>query len=427
MIYIFFYTLITLNVLWHCLLKKLKKKILKICNTSADFKQSIISTLESELISQGVNAFVLNEILDKVKQKLSTYIFNNTNSKNTAFIIIKAALESVLYFLFGTKKNYIIIDDYIRNDILILGSHGVGKTLMCVKIGNKFADLGYNVCVATIDNKRNGAQNQLKALIENTSLHIIEVENSKEMSSKEILAEIYKKCPVCNILVIDSFGISSDKETHILELKESISDGSFVEKIIVCDSMYGHSSEKFIKYVTKNIAITGLVFTKFDASINCGSVINARAISLKPIYYISDGEGIYDIYTFEANFFISKILMDMEISSFNSFYDANNEITTFDDLIKYFKNIPNSENIIYIIKKMSKMMTQYELHKILSLSHERKKEISDSLKISTQVIDKLIMLFQTLIDKKTDTIVENESFTIHKLLYEDLIVYDFKL
>ena len=48
---------------------------------------------------------------------------------------------------------------------------------MCVKIGNKFADLGYNVCVATIDNKRNGAQNQLKALIENTSLHIIEVEN----------------------------------------------------------------------------------------------------------------------------------------------------------------------------------------------------------------------------------------------------------
>ncbi|QED23375.1 hypothetical protein [Candidatus Deianiraea vastatrix] len=411
--------------LFSILFKDFKDKIKQFIKTGANeqVQSEVIDVLSNELVSQGVNTFVVNEIIAQVKKKILACNIKDLICYDEMLKIIKSALSDVMYFILGYKSSDIILDEYSRNDILIIGSHGCGKTLTCVKIANKFSKIGYKVCVASIDDQRDGAQKQLRILTKDTGVKSILL-NAENLSPRQMLEMIYKKCEKCDILIIDTFGISCDEDS-ILKLKNTISGFHFTEQLLVCDSMYGNSSIDLVKKTMEHVDITGVCFTKFDANVNFGSIINIKTASLKPIYYIADGESIDDLSLFNSEKFISRILFDLDVSSYQD--DVSNlgmSISTFREL-KYLFNTKNTNtNISLAIDKLSNFMTHFELHKPITMSYDRKKEIANLAQIHVKIFEKLIITFESI--KNSTSFSKTDISKVEStLLYEDLIVNDF--
>lgn len=380
--------------------------------------EDISKSVYLELLNEGVLEVISKDVLKKINQKLLS--IKKKHTLEDVFEVVRSSLIDILCDIFGNRKIKIDIQNGVKTNILITGNYGVGKTSFCAKLARHYASIGYKVCVATVDKKRHGSQDQLKLLTKNIGVRFIEIDEFNTKSNLQILYEIGIFSQGCDILILDSSGVCD--VNGISELFEISSSIDFHETLFLADAIHGSSSTDLIdKIIKSGLRLTGLCFSKFDGSINFGSVINAKVLSLKPIYFYTDGESLDSIFEFNPTEFIKKIISSIEFSAKKDEKENKKEemipISSFLDLKNYIQLKTDKYSKIHsVIDGISSMLTSSESLNPIKISYEKKKKIAQVLGIQISLIDKLIILFKSAYKKS----IEN-GFTEKRLVYEDLI------
>ncbi len=406
------------------MLKTLYKKTLsKLSSEKQITLQDFLFALQTELLSEGVIEIVAKDIVYKIEKKLQNLQKISKTTIFNTFEIIKTAFTEILEDIFGKQEIVMQINEYEQNNILITGNYGVGKTSFCAKLAKHYSDLGYKVSIATIDTTRHGSQQQLKLLTSKLRVNFIEIGDFEYKSPFQIMSEILIICPKTNILIIDSFAIGdSVNQGNLLQITSGF---DFNETIFLADAIHGASSSDLLMNIAKlNLHISGVCFSKFDGSINFGSVINTKILSLKPIYFYSDGETIADIQKFNPNDFVKKVVASIEFSGDKATQKtsdtdilSNISISSFPDLKEYIKlKTDKYGKICNTIDSIVSMMTHDEIKNPMQMSYDKKKKIATILGIELGLINKLIILFRNISQKSFESGKQEG-----QLVYDDLI------
>lgn len=376
---------------------------------------SVFEKIRSDMIQREINSYFVNELLERIKKVV---FFENVKlSEEDLLFLIREALNSSIIDIFGDKATDIEIEKNQLNIIPVIGSYGVGKTSFISKLANRMNKNGFNVSIGTIDRKRKDCVKQIKTLANLINVKYIE-RNEDSENLIDLTNSVIEDCEFKNgILFLDTEGICFSNKLILQEMNDVFNKISANHCLLICDSLNGNYNEITMKNITENISITGSCLTKCDGDVNFGNAINIRLGTLNKIYYQSYGEDFSDIKLFNSISFANNITDNLLFDEESYKFESNQKISE----ISFFENLKNStenkkqkkvfENIINFVSNIN----EAEIKDPILISNQRKKYISDLIKIDIDVINNFISVLCKFNDNKN--LINNKT-----LIYEDLIL-----
>ena len=174
--------------------------------------------------------------------------------------------------------------------IALVGMAGVGKTTTLAKLAARYV-LKYgsqNIAVASMDNYRIGAQEQLKTLGRILDIPVLQIDPSQPLS--KTLAPLARK----RVVLIDTAGLPANDPMLRMQL-EALSDKGVQSKNYLV--MAATSQSQVLKASWHNYrrcGLAGCILTKLDEAGSLGDVLGLTIGQHLPIAYLADGPRIPD-------------------------------------------------------------------------------------------------------------------------------------
>ena len=109
-------------------------------------------------------------------------------------------------------------------------------------------------------------------------------------------------------IIVDTAGrlqIDSDMMAELQKIKSEVEP---TDAILVVDAMTGQESANLVKTFDDEIGLTGAILSKADGDSRGGAALSMKAVTGKPIKFVSNGEKMDDIEAFYPERMASRIL-----------------------------------------------------------------------------------------------------------------------
>ncbi|HAG77139.1 MAG TPA: flagellar biosynthesis protein FlhF, partial [Pseudomonas sp.] len=174
--------------------------------------------------------------------------------------------------------------------IALVGPAGVGKTTTLAKLAARYVlkHGAQSIALASMDNYRIGAQEQLKTLGRILDVPVVQIDPSQPLSKS--LASLARK----RIILIDTAGLPASDPTLRMQL-EALSDKGVKSKNYLV--LAATSQSQVLKAAWHNYrrcGLAGCILTKLDEAGSLGDVLGLTISQHLPIAYLADGPRIPD-------------------------------------------------------------------------------------------------------------------------------------
>jgi len=283
-------------------IKKATDKIASAIFVDKKLIDSIIKDLQRALIEADVNVSLVKEISDELRQKAIDEKIKGIEKKEQ---IIKTLHDKLLEIL-GGKKVELEIKKGKNIKIMLLGLYGCGKTSLTAKLANYYNKRGFKTCMLGLDVHRPAAPEQLEQLAEKNNLQVFI--DKKEKNPLKIYEKFKKEIEKYDLTIIDTAG----RHTLDKELTEEIKNLEKKVKpeytILVMPADIGQAAKTLTKEFQDALKINGVIITRMDSSAKGGGALTACNETKAKVFFITTGEHIQDIETFNPENFLSRIL-----------------------------------------------------------------------------------------------------------------------
>lgn len=193
--------------------------------------------------------------------------------------------------------------------ISFIGPTGVGKTTTLAKVAaNYLLNCGKKVAMATIDNYRIAAVEQLKIY---GQIMNVPVETAK---TPQELKKIFDRHHDKDLILVDTAGRSPKDESSLQELASFLNPSLQLENHLVLSVTTRESELLAAIQRFQNIELHGLVFTKLDESDLLGSILNVQLHAGYPVTFLTNGQKVpEDILPHEPRHLARMILKRNEV------------------------------------------------------------------------------------------------------------------
>lgn len=175
--------------------------------------------------------------------------------------------------------------------VLVAGLNGSGKTTLSGKLANFVkSKKGVKVLLAACDTFRPAAVEQLKTLAAGIDVPVYSEEGEKDPIKVAKNAVTYAKSNGFSCVIIDTAGRLSVDEELMSEIEALSKAVAPTETLFVADSMTGQDAVETARIFNDRLDVTGVVLTKMDGDSRGGAALSIKAITGKPIKFISSGE-----------------------------------------------------------------------------------------------------------------------------------------
>ena len=191
--------------------------------------------------------------------------------------------------------------------VMICGLQGSGKTTFTGKLGNFLRKKGRRPMLVGADVYRPAAKKQLEMLGESIG---IPAYTSPSNDALEICRASIKAAreKACDVLILDTAGRLHIDEDMMRELEQVKKELKPHEILFVADGMTGQDAVNAAKQFLDRLDFDGVVLTKMDGDARGGAALSIRAVTQRPIKFLSIGEKLDAVEAFHPDRMASRIL-----------------------------------------------------------------------------------------------------------------------
>ena len=380
------------------------------------------------LLDADVSYKVAKEFCDNVKKKaIGSNVLTAVKPQQ---MMVKIVHDELTEFM-GSESSSINLKGSPAV-VLVAGLNGSGKTTFSGKLALYLRKKGSKVLLAACDTFRPAAIEQLKTLAEGIGINVFSIEGEKDPVKVANAAIAQARIEGYNVLIVDTAGRLAVDEELMQEIRTMHQAVKPSETLFVVDAMTGQDAVLSAKAFNEAIDYDGVVLTKMDGDTRGGAALSVKAVSGKPIKFVSTGEKMEALDVFYPSRVADRILgmgdvvslvekaqeqydekqareMKKKIAkgrfNFNDFYDQIQQVRKMGDIKDLAGMIPGMDRAIKDVdidndkafkgtEAIIKSMTPYEREHPECLNGSRRRRIAMGSGTTIADVNKLIKQFE---------------------------------
>ena len=369
------------------------------------------------LLDADVSYKVAKEFCDNVKKKaIGSNVLTAVKPQQ---MMVKIVHDELTEFM-GSESSSINLKGSPAV-VLVAGLNGSGKTTFSGKLALYLKKKGSKVLLAACDTFRPAAIEQLKTLAEGIGINVFSIEGEKDPVKVANAAIAQARIEGYNVVIVDTAGRLAVDEELMQEIRTMHQAVKPSETLFVVDAMTGQDAVLSAKAFNEAIDYDGVVLTKMDGDTRGGAALSVKAVSGKPIKFVSTGEKMEALDVFYPSRVADRILgmeqydekqareMKKKIAkgrfNFNDFYDQIQQVRKMGDIKDLAGMIPGMDRAIKDVdidndkafkgtEAIIKSMTPYEREHPECLNASRRRRIAGGSGTSVNDVNKLVKQFE---------------------------------
>lgn len=257
------------------------------------------------LLEADVNYKVVKDFTDRVQQKaIGQEVLKSITPGQMLIKIIYDELVSLM----GSTRADIKFSPVPPTVIMVVGLQGSGKTTFCAKLANHLKHKGRHPLLVAGDVHRPAAVEQLKQLGEQIQIPVFAMDSEFDAVKIAKNGVEFAKKNYRDVVIVDTAGrmhIDEEMMKEVEMVKEAIKPN---EILFVVDAMTGQEAVNVAKEFNDRLNFDGVVLTKLDGDARGGAALSIKAVTGKPIKFVSTGEKLDAIEPFYPDRMASRIL-----------------------------------------------------------------------------------------------------------------------
>ena len=255
--------------------------------SAADVKAAM-RTVKLALLEADVNYAVVKDFIAKVSEKaVGEEILESLSAGQHIIKIVR----DELCILMGGERAKLAVSDNPPTVILMCGLQGTGKTTTSAKLAAMLKKEGKKPLLVACDIYRPAAIKQLQIIGEKVNVPVFERGTQNPVKTAEESIQ-YAKSNGFDTVIIDTAGrlhIDEDMMDEMVKIRDTVHPD---ETLLVVDAMTGQDAVTVAKSFNEQIGMDGIIMTKMDGDTRGGAALSAKAVTGKPIKFISSGEKV---------------------------------------------------------------------------------------------------------------------------------------
>lgn len=380
------------------------------------------------LLDADVSYKVAKEFCDNVKKKaIGSNVLTAVKPQQ---MMVKIVHDELTEFM-GSESSSINLKGSPAV-VLVAGLNGSGKTTFSGKLALYLKKKGSKVLLAACDTFRPAAIEQLKTLAEGIGINVFSIEGEKDPVKVANAAIAAARVEGYNVVIVDTAGRLAVDEELMQEIRIMHQAVKPSETLFVVDAMTGQDAVLSAKAFNEAIDYDGVVLTKMDGDTRGGAALSVKAVSGKPIKFVSTGEKMEALDVFYPSRVADRILgmgdvvslvekaqeqydekqareMKKKIAkgrfNFNDFYDQIQQVRKMGDIKDLAGMIPGMDRAIKDVnidndkafkgtEAIIKSMTPFEREHPECLNGSRRRRIAMGSGTTIADVNKLIKQFE---------------------------------
>ncbi len=272
--------------------------------TEADVDKAM-REIRLALLEADVNFKVVKQFTAQVKERcLGAGVLEALNPGQQVVKIVDEELAALM----GGASRDLAFASSGPTVILMAGLQGSGKTTACAKLAKHLGDDGKQVGLAACDTQRPAAVEQLVTMGKRCGATVFEQGTERSPVDIAEWALGQAKSAGLDVLIVDTAGrlhVDADLMDELVAIRKATKPHDI---LLVLDSMTGQDAVNVAESFAERVEFDGVVLTKLDGDARGGAALSVRAVTGKPIMYVSTGERVEQLERFHPERMASRIL-----------------------------------------------------------------------------------------------------------------------
>ena len=343
--------------------------------TEDDVKASL-KEVKMALLEADVSFKVVKQFVKAVQERAVGQ--DVLNGLNPGQMVIKIVHEEMIA-LMGSETTEISLKP--RNEITVImmvGLQGAGKTTTTAKIAGKLLEKRRKPLLAACDVYRPAAIKQLQVNGEKQGVEVFSMGDGHRPANIARAAAEHAAKNGFDVVILDTAGrlhIDEDMMNELVEIKEAV---DVHQTLLVVDAMTGQDAVESAKAFNAAIDYDGVVLSKMDGDTRGGAALSIKAVTGKPIKFVSAGEKMEALDVFYPSRVADRILGMGDVVSLvekaQEQFDeqqaralkkkiAKNQFTLVDfyDQLKQVQKMGNMKDIMGMLPGMDKALKDVDI------------------------------------------------------------------
>ena len=256
------------------------------------------------LLEADVNFKVVREFVAHVKERaLGADVMASLTPGQQVVKIVHDELTTLM----GSSDSKLVFAGRPPTVILMAGLQGSGKTTACAKLANFLRKDGKRPVLVAADVYRPAAIDQLVTLAGRVEVPIYAP--GPQVDPVKIAEDgVRFALDKGDVVIIDTAGrlhIDEELMDELVRIRAAVKPHNI---LLVVDAMTGQDAVTAAEQFRQRVDIDGVILTKLDGDARGGAALSVRAVTGKPIKFVSNGEKLADFEYFHPDRMASRIL-----------------------------------------------------------------------------------------------------------------------
>ena len=372
---------------------------------------AVLREIRLALLDADVALPMVKQLLENIQQKAVGVTL--IKDVEPAQQVVKIVNDELVEILSGgdnqTEEAILDINRPSLSVVMTVGLQGSGKTTSAGKLAKRLTERHQKkVFLASLDNRRPAAQEQLKILGDSigvASLVIIPDQSAIEITQRALKAA---QEGAYDVVILDTAGRTTVDTELMSELEDVKNLAKPHEILLVADSLTGQDAVQTAEAFHNKVGITGSILTRIDGDGRGGAALSMRYVTGRPIKFMGVGENIDALEEFHPERIASRILGMGDIVSLvekaaeniseqdamsmmerlkSGLFDYNDFLTQMEQM----KNLGGMGGIMNLLPGMRQIKKQLENANFDETVLKRQKAIVQSMTKKERSNPKLVM------------------------------------